>query len=526
MLSKVLQLYNTVKHLKVKQLRYQVQYRLNKPGKLTAYEQGYKVDDVHFLRFVTLPPVYPAAREDGTFIFLNQTATFGEAIDWSLSKYGKLWNYNLQYVNYLLQEDLPLAKRIGWLKSLHAWLREGRLPLEPYPASLRAINTIRLLSARKFQDDSILSALQGELNFLYCRPEFHLLGNHLLENAFALMMGGAFFSNGKWVSKAQQLLQEELEEQVLSDGAHFELSPMYHQIIFFRLLELLDWYSTWKGKDPAFESFLQEKAVKMSSWLQHMTYLNGDIPHFNDSANGISYNSAFLLQYAAELGIVADEALNLSDSGYRKYGFKSYECIVDVAAIGPSYQPGHGHADALSFVMYADKKPLFVEVGTSTYQTDKRRALERSSASHNTVVVNGRNQSQVWSSFRVGSRAQVKIEKDEITQLRASHDGYKNIGVTHTREFIFSEKVVIKDEVQGEEATEIVAYFHIHPDREVQQKGSTIVVDNYISLTFNEALSVNLSPYQMADGYNSYLEGQRVAVRFHDKLITTISFLN
>src|SRR5690606_25573724 len=124
-------------------------------------------------------------------------------------------------------------------------------------------------------------------DFLSKRPEYHLLGNHLLENAFALIMGGAFFSNRDWILLGKQILTTELNEQIQSDGAHFELSPMYHQIIFFRLLELVDWYSNFEGKEQYYLEYLIFKSSLMRSWLAQLTFSNGDIPHFNDSADGI-----------------------------------------------------------------------------------------------------------------------------------------------------------------------------------------------------------------------------------------------
>ena len=48
---------------------------------------------------------------------------------------------------------------------------------------------------------------------------------------------------------------------------------------------------------------------------------------------------------------------------------------------------------------------FFVNLGVSTYETSKRRLLERSTKSHNTVEINKKNSSDVWSSFRVASRA-------------------------------------------------------------------------------------------------------------------------
>src|SRR5699024_3587997 len=115
-------------------------------------------------------------------------------INWSYQGYGALWNYNLQYLNLLLQEDVAIEEKLRLLKSVYT----SGIPLESYPVSLRSINAIRLISKEDIRDEELLTYLYAELNFLSQRLEFHLLGNHLLENGFALLMGGAFYSKKKW----------------------------------------------------------------------------------------------------------------------------------------------------------------------------------------------------------------------------------------------------------------------------------------------------------------------------------------
>ena len=74
------------------------------------------------------------------------------------------------------------------------------------------------------------------------------------------------------------------------------------------------------------------------------------------------------------------------------------------------------------------------------------RELQRSTKYHNTVTINNENSSIVWSGFRVAKRARVTIEKDNKNQLKACHDGYKGIGIMHTRSFqIDGSNILISD---------------------------------------------------------------------------------
>lgn len=524
MIKKTNLLFNTVKHLKPIQVFYQLKYRLKNPGTLNDYDKSYLIDKMSVLSFAKQPPVYLSYLGKNKFTFLNQEVQFDSEIDWNYQENGKLWNYNFQYANWLLQEDVSFEEKSELLGSLYEWLDNGKLTVEPYPTSLRAINVMRLFSHENKQDELILANTHAELDFLSKRPEYHLLGNHLLENAYALIMGGAFFSIKKWAEQGQSILEKELEEQILSDGAHFELSPMYHQIIFFRLLELIDWYSEWSLKETAFEQYLRDKASMMLSWLRNISFENGDIPHFNDSAEGIAYSSYWLYDYADKVGISLIE-VSLNRSGYRSVKTDNYECKIDFAELGPSYQPGHAHADALSFIMYHKGGPLFVEQGTSTYQIGERRTHERSTHSHNTVVVDNRNQSNIWSGFRVAERANVFILEDAFPLYVAEHDGYKSLGVKHKRSFDFQENSIqICDNVIGNNDLKKEFHLHIAPGVDLMKIDNKVTIQGGISISFVGSTDISIEEYEMADGYNQYKVGNKIVVNFVSHLITNIHF--
>lgn len=517
-------LFNTIKYLKFKQVFYQLKYRLRKQRKLSAYNKTYFSDKVCFLSFKSQPPVYTSYLGKNRFTFLNLQEDFGSDINWNYQNNGKLWNYNLQYANYLLQEDVHITERKILILSLYKALDKGKLPLEPYPVSLRAINCIRFFSYHKIADEQLYAFLHAELDFLSKRPEYHLLGNHLLENAFALLMGGAFFSESNWVKQGQAILEEQLQEQIMNDGAHFELSPMYHQIVFFRLLELIDWYKKWNRKEEVFLRFLFANAMRMRSWLASISFSNGDIPHFNDSAIDIAYSTPWLLNYSNALEVKTID-FSLDSSGYRSYKYANYECKVDVAQIGPQYQPGHGHADTLSFIFYYKNKPLFVETGTSTYQINNVRLNERSTSAHNTVTVNGMNQSNVWSGFRVAQRAKTYIINEGKNTLTAKHNGYRKIGVTHIRSFEFNEyDVVLVDTIRGRSGTKNQLHLHLHSTVTINRHTTDFVsLGEGIVINFVGANNIYISDYNIANGYNRYEPAKKIVVTFDESITTTIS---
>src|SRR5690606_3824790 len=203
---------------------------------------------------------------------------------------------------------------------------------------------------------------------------------------------------------------------------------------------------------------------------------------------------------------------SLGASGYRSYKAERYEIKIDFAQVGASYQPGHAHADALSFVLYEKDVPLFVEQGTSTYQKGKRRNLERSTEAHNTVVVNGMNQSEVWDGFRVGRRAKTIIHEDTSGIYEASHDGYKKYGILHKRRFLFDKKEIQLFDYLSKKG-EGIFYLHIHPSRTLLKIGENrFSIDGDILISIEGAKSIDVEDYNYAESYNQYQSAKRLLV--------------
>ena len=521
MVNKLILFLNTIKHLKLIQVFYQLYYKtLPKTHIKPIFEcDNFNLSSLQFLEYSNNSKIWNGKE----FVFLNLSKRFEETIDWSYNGYGKLWNYNLQYFDCLFQEDLGTHEKIELLNSFYEFSVKNKIILEPYPVSLRIINCIKFFNKEGIIDKSLHNYLHQELTFLNNNFEYHILGNHLLENAFALLMGGTYFQNNKWIKKAQKVLKKEIEEQILEDGAHFELSPMYHNIIFFRVLELIYWYSFFKDKEDDFLEFLKIKAVLMRSWLEQIAFKNGDLPNFNDCAEGIALPVAELLSFADKLNIVSNSTL-LGASGYRSISKYIYECKIDVAQLGPKYQPGHSHADALSFIIYHNNRPLFVEKGTSTYEINERRHEERATSAHNTVSIGNKNQSQVWSGFRVGNRAKTSILEDSPNTIIGTHNGYFNSVGLHKRKFAFFENhIKIEDLFQNNDKA--LFHLHVYPNETLLKDENTIIIKDRAKVTFNNAKNISIENYTMAKGFNHFEMGQKIIIEFQHNLKTRIDFI-
>lgn len=455
-----------------------------------------------------------------SFLFLNLQKSFDGGIEWDYDAFGKLWTYNLNYFDFLLQNGMQKDEALRLINGFCGELPVLKNAVEPYPISLRGINWIKFFSVNGISDTGLDASLYAQYKILSCNIEHHLLGNHLLENGFSLLFAAYYFEDEEFYALAKNILEAELEEQILKDGGHFELSPMYHKIILQRVLDCLNLVKNNDYKNAELLGLLRTKAGLMLGWLENMSFKNGETPHFNDSAEGIAPSPEELFGYAGRLG-VQKVVVPLKDSGYRKFESTDYEMIVDVGNIGPDYIPGHAHSDTFNFELCVAGKQLIVDTGTSTYEAGELRTVERSTASHNTVLVAGFEQSEVWGGFRVGKRAKIASLIEEQNKITASHDGYKEIGVMHEREFLFLDSsVVITDRLKG--GDDGVAFLHFAPNLEPQRSGDKVSVDK-INIHFNGAKSIDVEDYSFASGFNKRSSAKVVIVEFGNTLHTEIS---
>jgi hypothetical protein len=463
-----------------------------------------------------------------SFSFLNLEKSFSEdSLDWSFADYGMLWTYNLNYFDWLHQPGLSKGMGLETLSRFYATSAEQNpIILHPYPTSLRIINTAKFVSKWEINEDGLYTELVSDLKFLSSRLEYHLLANHLLENAFALYIGGLITNLDEFTEKGKKLLLRELKEQVLNDGMHYERSPMYHLIILERLLDALN-FAKANGDD--LESTLKSYAEKMTGLAMNWEDLDR-IPIMQDSAYDIALSVSDILEYSKRLlgQDYPSRSNELLDSGYRRLNCGNFTLFANVGSINPSYQPGHAHSDELNFEFFYKGTPLIVDTGVSTYEKNERRLLERSTSSHN-CVVSGSNSSDVWSGFRVGKRAKVKIDLDDHQKLKAEHDGFGTI-TSRTFDSSVTGQTTITDELVYQSNSKGYygkGYLHFHPDVLLEQiDEATFRINNQIELIFKSdkfnPLVIELEKYSYAQGYNSLINAKVISYSVFEQTMIQI----
>jgi uncharacterized heparinase superfamily protein len=415
------------------------------------------------------------------FRFLEEEQLIDSPSRWNDPDLPPLWLYNLHYFDDLRATDAA-SRREEHAALIQRWIQEnpwgkGR-GWDPYPLSLRIVNWIKWALTGGALSQEAKRSLGLQSDYLSRRLEYHLLGNHLLANAKALAFAGLFFEGEtarSWWRRGWDLLDAQLEEQILADGGHFERSPMYHAIILEDVLDLLNLNRAYAAPVAGeAEAKLRSLGTRMLAWLQAMTHPDGELAFFNDASLGIAPCYRELEAYARRLGVPVDQetaqrCISLDASGYVRARLGDASLIADVGEVGPDYQPGHAHADTLSFELSLRDRRILVNSGTSHYGEHRDRLRQRSTAAHNTVEIDGQNSSEVWGSFRVARRARPfarRIDADGgQVRIECSHDGYGRLPgrPVHRRSWTLAERELsIVDEISGG-FSEACASFHFAP---------------------------------------------------------------
>ncbi|MCD6274281.1 MAG: alginate lyase family protein [Deltaproteobacteria bacterium] len=477
-------LFHTVKYLKPVQIYGRLWFQLYKPKP--------DISPAPATRSIKSNWVSPCKKNPSLlspycFRFLNQVHELNSVKDWNNPRWEKLWLYNLHYFDDLQACDAE-NKKVLHLDLIGKWIEENPPGMgngwEPYPASLRIVNWIKWALAWSGLPDKALHSLAVQVRYLFKKPEVHLLGNHLLANAKALVFAGLFFDDNEvefWLNKGLKILSNQLPEQILNDGGHFERSPMYHSIILEDLLDLINIADVYSGmiQEDCLEEW-REKSRKMLSALNKQCHPNGDIAFFNDTAISIAASLDEIKAYASRLGVFEDEELDrrvgcLPNTGYYSVKRNNWFLIIDAAPVGPDYLPGHAHADTLSFELSMGRQRVLVNSGTSCYEVGRERLRQRQTAAHNTLLVDEQDSSEVWSGFRVARRARIVKKEIKISHEKdmicATHNGFerlKSVGL-HQRIWVFSdEELVISDSVVGSGTHCVCVFFHFYPSLHVK----------------------------------------------------------
>ncbi|MBQ0105350.1 MAG: alginate lyase family protein [Armatimonadetes bacterium] len=477
----------TIKALKSSQII----HRLQKPFVIKRFYRGKSETDYSLfpisVSFLDEERGY-LARFSLKDLMENRITLLGETRELGDMKTTPLWVYNFHYLEFLIAlaaEYKRSEDRLYYEKFreyCNYWLdtnpRGKGVGWDPYPMSLRIINLLICfhLFGSIFREDEkfrlrITQSLYVQYRTLILRQEKWLLGNHYFENLKTIVIGSLFFGEEKIYREYISKFIKECNEQILPDGVHFELSPMYHKIVLEGLIRVA--YILKSRKKEDYEKIC-DKIKPMITCAYSLEKGMGRVPLFNDSGNNVAKSVASLtLACKVLFGIKPDVKDCFTKGGFYKIYDRDIALMADCGKIGPDYIPGHGHCDCLSFELAVNNDIIFANSGTYGYQTEKRGYF-RSTEAHNTVMINGHEQSLVWSAHRVADRVKIVSYKCENNIFKGVCKNYR--GERHARKIHLSDYVLTVTDTVSKGA-EAVSFLHIHPKFDyVMDKGSVEIL--------------------------------------------------
>ncbi|HYK25911.1 MAG TPA: heparinase II/III-family protein, partial [Steroidobacteraceae bacterium] len=162
---------------------------------------------------------------------------------------------------------------------------------------------------------------------------------------------------------------------------------------------------------------------------------------------------------------------------------REVKIVADAGALGYLSIAAHAHADALSFTLSAAGQPLLVDPGTFAYHCDRKwRRYFRGTRAHNTVCIDGLDQSRPAGSFLWLDHAPVAVEAFESERLVASHDGYSRLSdpVRHRRTFAYDRErflLVITDELICRGTHHVELNWHFAPQCQVLRSEGAVLAE-------------------------------------------------
>lgn len=418
-IEKALLYWHTIRNLRLIQIKHQITDRIrrNQPP-----QEHYMMQNVEKIQ-IAIPELDEnekyVERFDMAALMQNKISLLHEMhrVDalWNVSEASHLWNYNLHYLEFLI----PLAAkyhatgneayRKKYFEMLTFWLKMAKTNKDAcaaYTISMRIPNVLigmELLGDMKEPlRKKIYESLYDQYRALQRNLELALLANHYFENLKAIVIASVLFGELDVYHKYFDLLLKQIEEQILPDGLHYERSLMYHKIILEDILRVyMALQSSGHGMDakkllPTIKN-MAEAAGSLERGLLHT-------PLFNDAGDNISKPAAALLKACQRIcKDIHTDKTEFRDAGYYRLDNGNCTVLFDCGDIGPEYMAGHAHNDCLSFELSIDGKRIFSNSGTGQYQGGLRQFF-RSTKAHNTIMIDDREQSELWGEHRWARR--------------------------------------------------------------------------------------------------------------------------
>lgn len=502
------------------------------------------------------PPVGPATDSitPGAATLLNDTYTFQAVTDQvPRLNNGRLdWNYtgpedDIEWA-WALNRHYPLRSLIAeynavpnpeYVRYMDAFVQDWIVSSWPYPAAksstamwrglevsyrVKAWAEIfyRFIQTNLISDATRLLILASLPDHAHYAREFHAQNNWLTMEISGLATVAAHWPElnqaSEWIDYTKETMLESMKEQVYPDGVQTELTSHYH---ITALSNFVQYHEICQRAGVSLPEYYEETIHDMYAYLAKTIRPTGYGILNNDG--DLDYNRSRLLaaadkyEYPEWQSVVSHESAAAKTMGGTSFFFPWAGQLISRSGydaydqwsffdIGP-WGSGHQHNDKLHLSISAFGRDLLVDAGRFAYKgavAEKFRPYARSSASHNTISINGKGQ-------EAGPRLADMALDDLHYQIGSSFDyawgEFDNFGSSqdylHNRALFYLRDIcwIVVDKIKAGAEKEVEAFWHFHPDCQVIRDGKGV-------RTFNALGNLSIIPLTDQDWDIAIIKGQ------------------
>jgi hypothetical protein len=403
--------------------------------------------------------------------------------------------------NWITQN--PVGVGVNWTLAMEAALRAMSICL-----FLDLLGPFRSEEQRWLEQ--VTRCLWQHLVFIEAHLEFsHLMrSNHYLSNIVGLYCLSVFLDGNGMASRRhtyKRRVEEEIEHQVHPDGGDYESSLGYHVLVMQMFTSAL---LLTRAARMTSDSGFSQRLKLMYQLTGEVASSAGQLPHVGDCDDGrvelmvddlqqmlfvpvegrnslrvpslLGVGSALfggqsdLLEDAKWYGLsranaaarapkrtAPDRVMKVfPQSGIATAKRGDFDVLFFAMPNSIAGKGSHTHNDKLSLVVRIAGDEALCDSGTCCYTRDAgERNRFRATAAHNTLLVDDCEQNRILpenhSLFSIGNDARVSSiqaeQSDGAFVFRASHTGYRNLGVAHSRtvKLVDETLIMVEDEVAG-----------------------------------------------------------------------------
>lgn len=346
---------------------------------------------------------------------------------------------------------------------------------------------------------AILKSLAEQANFL-SDPDLRMgLPNMVIVESTGLaglaMLFPEFRNSARWLDRGLAVVDRELRERVLGDGAWQEVTPGYHTWVAHSCLGFA--ILAQRNKVPLPDGF-EARFRSMYEWVLKIAKPNGHKPMLGDAGDshvGPLMTEAALFFRDSELRYFARDAISPSQLEWLGAdAAKQYAAIpkrephfgsmlmpdCGLAVMRTGYQRddsyllfdfgpiwSHTHQDTLGFSLYAAGQTLLWDSGVCQYDLPECRKYYRQTRAHNVVLVDDAD-------LQLSGKPRLHLWRTCGTHdLVDAGAAFENVGVTHRRQVLFIKPRiwVIRDVVRSGEPHRYTRLFHVREKAKVHIDG-------------------------------------------------------